>query len=385
MAQQDRLRPLDNQAESRPPRRRTTLVVFLVLLVSVMALTLRMVIPYMLAVVMGGILALLSQPVYRWLRRHRFGPTLASAVVTIGVLLLVVAPLSFFAFKAIQQGVSIGRNLAEGGLSFRALIDRVSAWGPVEAAIGSPEALEAQARRWIQTAGAGATAAILKVAAQLPNLLLQLALASLACFFFLIDGKRFLRWSADKVPLDADVRVKVVESFKGTAISVIWATLAAAAAQAGIMGVSYLVLGVPAAFLAAGATFIFAWIPILGSTPVWVTGAVYLFVQGSVVKGVLMIAFGLVAGVTDNFVRPWVLRGRGNIHPLVSLVAIFGGISMFGIMGIFIGPIVAAVLISLLQIWPAVGSRFGLLPASPQLSAPSLQDGEPTGNLDKAV
>jgi predicted PurR-regulated permease PerM len=52
------------------------------------------------------------------------------------------------------------------------------------------------------------------------------------------------------------------------------------------------------------------------------------------------------------------------MHPLVSLVAIFGGIEMFGIMGIFLGPILAAVLISLLQLWPEIGHRFGLLPGS---------------------
>ena len=52
------------------------------------------------------------------------------------------------------------------------------------------------------------------------------------------------------------------------------------------------------------------------------------------------------------------------MHPLVSLVTIFGGIEMFGIIGIFLGPILAAVLLALLQLWPAIGQRFGLLPGS---------------------
>jgi predicted PurR-regulated permease PerM len=64
-------------------------------------------------------------------------------------------------------------------------------------------------------------------------------------------------------------------------------------------------------------------------------------------------------------VRPLILQGRSKMHPLVSLVAIFGGIEMFGLIGIFLGPILAAVLIALLQLWPAVGQRFGLLPGAP--------------------
>jgi predicted PurR-regulated permease PerM len=75
-----------------------------------------------------------------------------------------------------------------------------------------------------------------------------------------------------------------------------------------------------------------------------------------------MVACGLLAGLVDNFVRAMILKGRSKMHPLVSLVAIFGGIEMFGIMGIFLGPILAAVLIALLQRWPEVGQRFGLLP-----------------------
>lgn len=342
-------------------QKRTTLAVFLVLLLLALVLTLRMVLPFLLAVIMGGILALLAQPVFQWLKAHHFRPIIAAAVVTLGVILIVVTPISVFITKATQQGIAIGQALAEGGFSFRSLIDRMSGWGPAQALIGDPETFEEQVRRWVQSAGTAVTTAIIGVAAHLPKMILQLALASIACFFLLIDGRRFQSWMADKIPMEADVRTKVVDSFKNTAVSVIWATLAAASAQSAVIWLGYILLGIPAAFLAAGATFIFAWIPIVGSTPVWIAGAIYLYLQGASWEIVLMIAFGLIAGVVDNFVRPMVLKGRSKMHPLVSLVAIFGGISMFGIVGVFIGPILVAVLISLLQTWPAVGNRFGLL------------------------
>jgi predicted PurR-regulated permease PerM len=355
---------MDHPPGSVPAQRRTTLVAFLVLLIAVMVLTVLMVLPYVLAVTMGGILAVLAQPVLQWLTGHHVTPRVAAAVVVLGVILVIIAPLSFFVTKAIQQGIAIGHGLAEGGVSVRSLLDHVSGWAPIETLIGSPDAFETQARHWMQSAGAGATATILGLAAHLPNLVLQLALASLAGFFLLVDGHRFLCWITDRIPIAADVRVKVVQSFQETAISVIWATLAAATAQSAMMLLSYLTLGVPAAFLAAGATFLFAWIPLVGCTPVWLAGAIYLYVQDAMLKAILMVVFGLMTGLVDNFVRPMILKGRSKMHPLVSLVAIFGGIGMFGIMGIFLGPILAAVLIALLQIWPEVGRRFGLLPGS---------------------
>jgi predicted PurR-regulated permease PerM len=352
---------MDNPPESLPTQRRTTLVAFLALLIAVMVITVLMVLPYVLAVTMGGILALLAQPVLQWLTGHHVTPRVAAAIVVLGVVLVIIAPLAVFVTKVIQQGIAIGQGLAEGGSS---LLDHVSGWAPIETLIGSPEAFEDQARRWIQSAGTSATATILGLAAHLPNIVLQLALASIACFFLLVDGPRLLRWMTDKIPIDADVRVQVVQSFQETAISVIWATVAAAAAQSAVMLLSYLILGVPAAFLAAGATFIGAWIPLVGGTPVWLAGAIYLYVHDAMLKAILMVVCGLMTGLVDNFVRSMILQGRSKMHPLVSLVAIFGGIGMFGIMGVFLGPILAAVLIALLQSWPEVGQRFGLLPDS---------------------
>ena len=71
-----------------------------------------------------------------------------------------------------------------------------------------------------------------------------------------------------------------------------------------------------------------------------------------------------VSGIVDHLVRPLVLKGRSDMHPLVGLVAIISGIQMFGIQGVLIGPILAAMLLSLLKIWPVIRGRFGIGPAA---------------------
>src|SRR2546423_5496631 len=233
---------------------------------------------------MGGILALLARPVFQWLQGHHVPPRVAAALVVLGVVLVLMAPLAFLVTKAIQQGLALGQGLAADGVSLRSLLDHVSRWAPIERLLGSPGAFEPQARRWMQSAGTRATAMIVGLAAYLPNLVLQGVLASIACFFLLVDGSRLRRWMTDKIPIAADVRVHVVQAFQETAISVIWATLAAAAAQSAVMLLLYLTLGVPAAFLAAGATFLFAWIPLVGSSPVWLAGAIYLYAQETILK-----------------------------------------------------------------------------------------------------
>ncbi|MBC7692179.1 MAG: AI-2E family transporter [Methylotenera sp.] len=341
---------------------RTTLVTFLVLLGVAFVITTRMVLPYLLAVVTGGILAMLSYTLFKKLEHRTHRPKLSATVVTLGILLLVIIPLGLFLTVAVRQAIALGQTLASNeNLSFQSLVDRVGQWGPVQTLIGSPENFDKQARAGIQTAGKLLSAGLVGIAANLPALFLQLALGFLSCFFLLLDGKRFLSWTRDRLPLDSEVRSRVATTFSSTAVSTIWATLAAAAAQAVLMFASFLILDVPVAFLAAGATFIFAWIPILGSAPVWIAGAMYLYIQGAMSKVVIMAILGIITGVVDNFVRPMVLKGKSEMHPLVSLVAIFGGLGMFGILGIFMGPILAAVLITLLEVWPHVGQRYGLL------------------------
>jgi predicted PurR-regulated permease PerM len=356
---------VESQYSGNKHQNHTTLVTFLTILILAFGVTLRMVWPYLLALIMGGILALLSYGSYKKLNRRLHKPRIASALTTLGLALLVIVPLVIFLNLAIRQGIALGQGLAENDfLSPHSILDRIGNWGPAQLIIESPEALEKQARGWVQGAGKAVSAEILYLAANVPKIILQIALALIACFFFLLDGQKFMAWMGNKIPLDHDVRQKIIDSFESTAISVIWATFAAATAQSMLMLFSFLVLEVPSAFLAAGATFIFAWIPIVGSAPVWLVGSIYLYLKGSIVKAILMIVFGVITGVADNVVRPMVLKGRGTMHSFVSLVAIIGGVGTFGIMGVFIGPILMAIFISLLQIWPAVGTRFGLIPKS---------------------
>ncbi len=334
---------------------RTTLVTFLLLLALALLLTFWMIRPFLLALITGGILAILADPFFRRLNLGGKRPRFSAIVVTLGVFLLVVVPLSILITLAVKQGISIGKNLTESpDFSLKLWVDRINEWSPVEG-------VDLQTQDWLQAATKNGTDFVLGILTHLPSLLLQLVLATVSCYFFLVDRKRFLRWMVDRIPLEPDVRKKVAESFRNTALASILAMFAAGGAQSFLVFMGFWTLGIPAMFLAGGATFICSWIPIIGSSPVWLIGVAYLFMQGSVVKAIIMLIIGLGAALADNVVRTFVLNGRGNMHPMVSLISIFGGIGMFGLIGIFLGPILTAVTISLLQIWPLIAERFQLV------------------------
>ena len=344
--------------------KRVHIVTFLGALFACIAAVLWMIGPYLLSLFLGATLAMLTYPAYQWLRARKLGPRLAATAVTVLLLSLVIAPLTGFSLLAIKQGISIGRDMAElKEFSPKALTAALSRWQVVKTVIGDPKKVNARIRSVIQATGEFTTAAVLELGKNLPELLLQLLLAMIAFFFFLLNGGEFVAWLLGLGVFDRNVQEKLVKSFRDTTISSVLAGLAAAASQAALIVVGFLVIGVPGAFLAGGLTFIFAWIPMLGTAPASLAGLVYLYAtQGSPLQVALMIVMALAASVIDNLVRPLVLKGRDDMHPLVGLIAIIGGLQLFGIQGVLIGPILAAMLLSLLRIWPAIRGRFGIAP-----------------------
>lgn len=343
--------------------RKATLFFFMALMLVIVGLFFKMIAPYLLTLLMGVILAVLLAPIHRRLIRRRVSPPLAAGLVSLGLLLLVLVPLTIFGIAAARQAIAIVDALSQRSLnSYQWMLDWIFDFEPMKLLIGSPEDIKIQLATLAKNVVGALSNAALTLAGSVPDFMLQLILALFASYFFLLDGQTLMRWTSSRLPIEPNVRRVLYHSFQESAVSVFLASIAAAATQAVLMLLSFSVLQVPGALLAAGTTFIFAWVPILGSMPVWGVGAVYLYLQGSILKAILMVVAGLITSVSDNIVRPLVLAGASDsMHPLLSLVAIFGGLAMFGITGVFIGPIVASMVIAVLNAWPEVARQSNIM------------------------
>ncbi len=359
--------------ETAAPVKRLHLVTFLAALLACGALVLCMVGPYLLSLFLGGTLAMLAVPPYQWLLARKWRPRPAASAVTALLLLLVVAPLGGFSVLSVRQGIAMGQEMGElKEFSPKAMSAAINHTDLVQTVIGDPVVVNTWIKNAIQSAGQFTSAAVLRLGKGVPQFLLQILLTLVAFYFFLIDGGRFMEWLLGLGILDRNVQKQLVDAFRDTAISAVLAGLAAAAAQAALIAASFLILDVPGAFLAGSLTFIFAWIPLLGTAPASLAALLYLYSQGSSTKMIAMIALAISASVVDNLVRTMVLKGRADMHPLLGLVAVIGGIQMFGIMGVFLGPIMAAMLLALLRIWPVIANRFQIIPTADRYLSQSL-------------
>jgi predicted PurR-regulated permease PerM len=336
-------------------RRRISIGTFRILMVLMSVITVMMLKEYLIAMIMGIILTLMVAPVHRFFLARKFKPTAAAATVTLLVTLVLIGPGLTFAGIAARQGVSFVEWMAKQE-EFN--LEGVTSWLnqrlPASFQIELDEELRQQVKTSATAVGKSATNFVLGLARQIPEAVMQIFIILLTCFFVLADGNALIRWISDKIPIASELRQTLAGAFQNTAISVVWASMVAAATQAVLMFAGFMILGIPAAFLAGGSTFIFAFIPVLGSGPVVIAGCIYLYLQGSVMKMFVLIGIGVLTGLADNIVRPVVLKGRGEMHPFISFIAIFGGLEMFGFFGVFLGPIIAAVLISMIQVWPRI-------------------------------
>jgi predicted PurR-regulated permease PerM len=102
--------------------------------------------------------------------------------------------------------------------------------------------------------------------------------------------------------------------------------------------------------LAVVVTIISSFIPLMGSAPAGIAGTLYLLIKGKFVHAIIMAVFFLLASLSDNVVKPWVLKGKTELHPMLGLMSVLGGLTLFGAAGLFLGPIITALTITVIQL-----------------------------------
>ncbi len=189
-------------------------------------------------------------------------------------------------------------------------------------------------------------------------------------FFFLRDGSRLLDGLVRALPLGDERERHLLERFAEVSRATIKGTLVVGIAQGTIGGVTFALLGIGGAVLWGVVMTLLSILPAVGPALVWVPAAIYLFVNGQIVSGIVLVLVGvLVIGLVDNLLRP-ILVGRDTRMPdYLILLSTLGGLAAFGLAGIVIGPIIAAFFLS---VWQMAQEEFAddLEPPSPPPTAP---------------
>jgi predicted PurR-regulated permease PerM len=314
-----------------------------VLRVGLILLFFWMVRDILVPIALGGLFALLLYPLLGRLA-PRLGRARAYAplVLASGTLILVVVPFVFIAINTVQ---SINRFLAQ---DWTPIFDRVKSFATEgfyirgrTIHIGGTE-LQAAIQDVGQRLATLTTDAVSGIASAVPSIMLSLFLFAVSLYYFLRDGQKLVDWLHLQTPFPEDQTRDLFESIRGTVNGAIWGLIATGLVQGIVTFIALLIFGVPNAFLLAILAMILSVLPIVGTTPITVGSAIYLFVVNRFGAGIGMSIAVFVVGMSDNIVRPWVQSSQTSVHPLVVFLGIFGGLEVFGASGVFLGPVIAA-------------------------------------------
>jgi len=171
-------------------------------------------------------------------------------------------------------------------------------------------------------------------------------------FFLFKDGEKLYHWIYKLIPMPEKEKNYIVNSSYKTIQGIVLGSVLTAVAQGILSFIGYYIAGVSFSLFWAIITFFAAFIPIGGASLVWVPVAIYLFFTKGFLVGIIFSIWGtFVISTVDNIIKPIVIGEKANIHPLIMIFAILGGLNMFGFIGIFIAPVIVVIIDNLLNIY----------------------------------
>ena len=310
----------------------------------------RMALPFLPALAWALALALLLVPLQRWLEQSVHSPGISAAMLVLLAGLVILLPAMLIGDRLIAEAASGANAIAatvdagdwRRNLQAYPLLAPAVEWA--ERQFDLPDTVNA-----VTSALTGAVASMAKESVvQVIGMVLTLYLL----FFFLRDRRTILASIASLSPLARSDTARLFSDVDDTVHATVYGTLIVAIVQGTLGGLMFWWLGLPAPLLWGVVMGLLAVVPVLGAFIVWIPAALFLLLDGSGGKALILTLWGsIVVGGIDNVLYPMLVGRRLKMHTLLAFVSIVGGLIVFGSSGLILGPVTFAITRLLLEIW----------------------------------
>ena len=314
-----------------------------------LAVCIALLLPFLPAITWSITLAVVIQPVYRRLAFPQY-PKTGAALAVLAVTLLIVGPLLILGFQAAHEATKALQGLRGEELvaKWQLLLDTHPSVAKAMVWLQDQFNIKQQVQRLAESLGDALPAFI----GGSLWILVQLLITLFVLFFLLRDRLQIVQWLRAHSPLTdretAFIFHKVEDCLQATVVGHMFTCLL----QGILGGVMMGVLGLPFAVLWGAVMAMFALIPTLGAPVVWIPAAVMLILQGSLGKGLILVAWGvLVIGTIDNILYPVLVGRKVTLHTVPILFSYLGGVVLFGFSGLVLGPLIVMLTWAFLEIW----------------------------------
>jgi len=318
----------------------------------VVYLCLLMLRPLFNVIAWSAVLAITCHPVHQRVMRSTGRVGLSASITSILVVLAVLVPLVFIAGTAVGQLLALGDWLQDafrnqnGGGPAAPVLAWLTRHFPFDA-----EAIGIWFREHASELARGAGEYTLSIAASVGGAIASFVFIIFAMFLFLRDGERMLAKVPALLPFEPTRSQALLLRVRDAVNGAVYGVVVIALIQGALCGGMFWLLGIPSAALWAMVTVLTSVLPLLGATAVWAPGTLYLVVIGEWQKAIVLGVWGAaVVSSVDNFLRPRLVAGQIGLSELAMFFALLGGLQVFGVLGIVLGPVIFAIAVAVIEV-----------------------------------
>jgi predicted PurR-regulated permease PerM len=315
-------------------------------------LVFRIIAPFLAPLVWAGVLVVIFFSLHRKLEK-RWGKIRAAAASTAAVTLMLVVPMILVSGAFVRQGLQIAhssqQDLANGRFEWAN-----KAWVSLQERFSEESStdLNSIARDHAEEFARYLASELGVVLQHIARFAFDLVVMILAMFYLFRDGDEVLARIRRVLPFEAEHRERMIIEAQELIFATVLSSLATAAVHGVTGGVMFAIVGIRAPLFWGVMMALCSILPVVGSSVIWGPAAIWLFAQGYTTRGVILVAtcVGIVA-IVENILRPWLISGRAQLSGLVVFISVLGGIMVFGILGVVLGPIIIATSACVLDIY----------------------------------
>jgi predicted PurR-regulated permease PerM len=315
--------------------------------------------PFLGPIAWALFLGFLLQPAQEKLTRLLRGRDSFSALtLTLGVLVLFLGPMTALAITFARQAADLAARLqdwlaGQRSVSFEHIADvpvigRLLQWLDQNLEISKSHVqtwlVEGSKTLFQELASYGGIAFMGAVGTVLAFTVMLFIL-----FFIIRDGRAIARLGSTLVPLPAERRESLAERLASVTRAVVRGTVLTSMVQGLLLGIGFAVVGMPAPVVFGVLAAVLSVVPFGGTALVWVPALLALLMQGRYGQAAGMLAVGLIVSSVDNFLKPFLISGRSPLPTVAVFIGVLGGLAAFGLIGLFVGPVVIALVLALLE------------------------------------
>jgi predicted PurR-regulated permease PerM len=319
----------------------------------------RIIEPFLGPIAWALFLGFLLQPAQEKLTRRLRGRDSVSAfALTMGVLVLFLGPLTALAVTFTRQAAELAGRLqvwlaGKPDTTLTALdqfpvVGRALQWVDENLHISATQiqtwAVESSKTLFQELASYGGIAFLGAVGTVLAFTVMLFIL-----FFIIRDGRAIAKLGAALVPLESDRREELAGRLADVTRAVVRGTVLTSLVQGVLLGVGFALVGLPAPVVFGVTAAVLSVVPFGGTALVWVPALVLLMVQGQYAQAGGILAVGAIVSSVDNFLKPILISGRSPLPTLAVFIGVLGGLAAFGLIGLFLGPVVIALVLALIE------------------------------------